>query len=85
MTEHETQVLYEALKRNVPNYFDKLVRKYQKKKDMILTCFDIASNGADHSYQDEINRLYNTCCSLMNETEKYMLNYICLIRHKEQM
>ena len=85
MTEHETQVLYEALERNAPSYLDRLKRKYQKKKDMIMTCFDIATNGADHIYQDDINRLYNTCRSLMNETETYMLNYICLIRHKEQV
>ena len=84
MTKDEKNLIYNALRRNTPDYFDKLMQKVNKKREMILTCIEIASNGNDDGYQDEVNRLYNTCCSLMNKTETYMLNYICLIKHKEQ-
>ena len=84
MTKDEKNLIYNALRRNAPGYFDKLMQKVNQKREMILTCIEIASNGNDDGYQDEVNRLYNTCCSLMNKTETYMLNYICLIKHKEQ-
>ena len=84
MTKDEKNLIYNALRRNTPDYFDKLMQKVNQKREMILTCIEIASNGKDDGYQDEVNRLYNTCCSLMNKTETYMLNYICLIKHKEQ-
>lgn len=85
MTKDEKHLIYRALEKNCPEYFNKLMGKIQKKRDMILTCIEIASNGRNEGYQDEVNRLYNTCCSLMNQTETYMLNYICLIKHKEQV
>lgn len=85
MTEQERRSLYEVLKRYAPNYLNRLESRYRKKRDMIMTCLDIASNGTDISYQDEVNRIYNTCCSMMNKTETYMLNYICLIRHREKV
>lgn len=85
MTKDEKNLIYYALRRNTPDYFDKLMQKVQQKRDMILTCFEIASNGENDEYQDEVNRLYNTCCSLMSKTETYLLNYICLIKHKEQV
>ena len=59
--------------------------KVQQKRDMILTCINIASDSENVGYQDDVNRLYNTCCSLMNQTETYLLNYICLIKHKEHI
>jgi len=52
---------------------------------MILKCINVACQRYNTAYQDDINRIYYTCRSLMNDTEKYMLNYICLIRHKEQV
>jgi len=85
MTKDEKQLIYNALKQNAPDYFDKLMQKVQQKREMILTCIEIASNGKNEGYQGEINRLYNTCCSLMNKTETYILNYICLIKHKERV
>lgn len=85
MTKQERRSLYEVIRRYAPNYLNRLESRYKKKRDMIKTCFDIASNGMNTSYEDEVNRLYNTCCSLMNQTETYMLNFICLIMHKEQV
>lgn len=85
MTKDEKHLIYRALEKNCPEYFNKLMRKVQQKRDMILTCIEIASNGMNKGYQDGVNRLYNTCCSLMSQTETYMLNYICLIKHKEQV
>ena len=52
---------------------------------MILACIDIVGRSVNTSDQNEVNRLYTTCCSMMNETETYMLNYICLIKHREQL
>lgn len=85
MTDYERQVILEAIKRNAPNWYVRMNQKQQKKRDMILTCISIASDRENIGYQDEVNRLYNTCCSLMNQTETYMLNFICLIKHKEQV
>lgn len=85
MTKDEKHLIYNALERNCPDYFNKLMGKVQQKRDMILTCINIASDSENVGYQDDVNRLYNTCCSLMNQTETYMLNYICLIKHKEQV
>lgn len=85
MTKDEKHLIFRALEKNCPEYFNKLMGKIQQKRDMILTCINIASDRENLGYQDEVNRLYNTCCSLMNQTETYMLNYICLIKHKEQV
>ena len=85
MTDYERQVIVEAIKRNAPKWYEQLQLKQQKKHDMILACIDIASRNDNTDYQDEVNRIYNTCCSLMNQTETYLLNYICLIKHKEQL
>lgn len=85
MTDYERQVILEAIERNAPQWYVRMNQKQQKKREMILTCIDIASRSENDLYQDEVNRLYNTCCSLMNQTETYMLNYICLIKHKEQV
>ena len=85
MTKDEKHLIYRALEKNCPDYFNKLMGKVQQKRDMILTCINIASDSENVGYQDDVNRLYNTCCSLMNQTETYMLNYICLIKHKEQI
>lgn len=85
MTESEKQSLYEAIRRNAPNCYYKIVRKLEQKRTMILSCIEIASQSNNSGYQEEINRIYNTCCSLMNKTETLMLNFICLIKHKEQI
>ena len=85
MTDYESRVIIEAIKRNAPKWYEQLILKQQKKRDMISACIDIASRNVNIDYQDEVNRIYNTCCSLMNQTETYLLNYICLIKHKEHI
>ena len=85
MTDYERRVIVEAIKRNAPKWYEQLILKQQKKRDMISACIDIASRNDNIDYQDEVNRIYNTCCSLMNQTETYLLNYICLIKHKEHI
>lgn len=83
MTEEEKQMLYEAIKRNVPDYFDRLQQKLQQKRDLIQNCIEIASHY-DDDYQDEINTLYKSSHVFLNVTEIVLLNYICLIKHKER-
>ena len=85
MTDYERRVIVEAIKRNAPKWYEQLIKKQHLKRDMISACIDIASRNDNTDYQDEVNRIYNTCCSLMNQTETYLLNYICLIKHKEQI
>ena len=84
MTEVEKQMLYEAIKRNVPDYFDRLQQKLQQKRDLIQNCIAIASHY-DDDYQDEINTLYKSSHVFLNVTEIVLLNYICLIKHKEHL
>ena len=85
MTENERQSLCEAIKRNAPDWYKRLKKRFEQKRRLILTCIDIASRNDNDYSQNEVNRLYNTCCSLMNQTETYLLNYICLIKHKEHI
>lgn len=85
MTDYESQVIIEAIKRNAPKWYDRLIYKLRQKQDTIQACIDIACNLKSDCYQGEVNRIYTTCCSMMNKTETYMLNYICLIKHKEQV
>lgn len=85
MTDYERRVIVEAIKKNAPKWYEQLILKQQKKRDMIWACIDIASRNDNIDYQDEVNMIYNTCCSLMNQTETYLLNYICLIKHKEHI
>lgn len=84
MTDYERRVIVEAIKRNAPKWYEQLIQKQHLKRDMISACIDIASRSDNNNYQNEVNRIYNTCCSLMNQTETFMLNYICLIKHREQ-
>ena len=83
MTEEEKHLLYEAIKRNVPDYYDRLQQKLQQKRDLIQNCIVIASHY-DDDYQDEINTLYKSSHVFLNVTEIILLNYICLIKHKER-
>ena len=85
MTEHERQSLCQAIKRNAPDWYKRLKKRLEQKRKLIITCIDIASRSDNTYCQDEVNRIYNTCCSLMNQTETYLLNYICLIKHREQL
>lgn len=85
MTESEKQSLYDAIRRNSPDYFKILSQRLDRKRKMIADCIELASISDNTAYKDEINRIYNTCCSLMNETETFLLNYLCLIKHKQHI
>lgn len=85
MTEYEKEVIIQAIKRNAPCWYEKINQRLEQKRKMILACIDIAGRSDNTSDQNEVNRLYTTCCSMMNQTETYMLNYICLIKHREQL
>ena len=85
MTEDEKKQLYEAIKRNAPDWFERIKQQLVLKKAVISNCIAIASHSDDDDYQEEINRVYNTVRCPMNDTETILLNYICLIRHKEHV
>ena len=85
MTDYERQVLVDAIKRNAPKWYDQLIQKQHLKRDMISACIDFASRSDNTCSQTEVNRIYNTCCSLMNQTETNLLNYICLIKYREHL
>ena len=85
MTEYERQSLCEAIKKNAPEWYKRLKKRFEQKRKLIISCIDIASRDDNTYSQNEVNRIYNTCCSLMNQTETYMLNYICLIKHREKL
>ncbi len=85
MTEVEKKTLFEALKRIAPDWLERATRQLNQKKAMISTCLDIAYHSDSPDYQDEINDEYNRFRCPMNQTEVILLNYICLIRHKEHI
>ena len=85
MSDNEKRHVLIALKTNCPVYYNKLLQRLQKKKDMIYKCIDIACQADNSDYQADINTVYRSCCSLMNETETFLLNYLCLIKHKEHI
>ena len=82
MTDVEKQSLYEAIKRNAPAWYEKTMQDIEQKKNTISTCIKIAKSYND-DYQDKINKEYNASGCHLNDTETILLNYICLIRHKE--
>lgn len=83
MTESEKQSLYEAIRINAPEWYERTVQKLGQKKAVVSSCLYIAGHNED-DYRDEINRTYNSAKGLFNETETILLNYLCLVRHKEQ-
>ena len=85
MTDKEKQDLLEAIKRNAPKWYERIKERINQKKTLISNCIGIASHSDNEDYQNEINRMYNTDKSLLNETETILLNYVCLIRHKEHI
>ena len=84
MTEDEKQRLYEAIKRNVPDYYELLQQRLHQKRELALCCISIATNS-DGDYQNEINEAYKATKVRFNYTETILLNYICLIKHKEHV
>lgn len=83
MTEIEQQRIINALKRDVPNYYELLKQRMENKRNVILNCLDISSNSVSEHYQEDINRIYNQSRIPFSDAEIILLNYICLIRHKE--
>lgn len=84
MTEAERSILIDALKRDVPYYYERIKQRTQLKKEMISKCIRIASSYDNNDYKTEIKRLlYSRSRARLSETELILLNYICLIRHKE--
>ena len=85
MTEVEQQALYDAIKRNAPEWYRKTTERLNQKQAIVSSCLKLASRGDDSDYQKEINRTYNTSGCLLNNTETILLNYLCLIKHKEHL
>ena len=83
MTEAERSILIDALKRDVPYYYERIKQRTQLKKEMISKCICLASSCDNNDYQTEIKRLCSSSRARLSETELILLNYICLIRHKE--
>jgi hypothetical protein len=85
MTEVEQQALYEAIKRNAPEWYRKTVERLNQKRAIVSSCLKLATHSDDSGYQKEINRTYNDAGCLLNDTETILLNYLCLIKHKEHI
>ena len=68
MTESEKQSLYEAIRINAPEWYERTVKRLGQKKAVVSSCLYIAGHN-DEDYQDEINRTYNSAKGLFNETE----------------
>ena len=83
MTDIEQRQIINALKRDVPRYYEILRQRVENKRNVILNCIDIASHSGDDHYQEDINRIYNQSRIPFTDTEVIILNYICLIKHKE--
>ncbi len=85
MTDDEKQVIVEAIKKNAPDWYERIKQNQSQKRDMILSCLHIASRNYSADYQDEINQIYNACRSRLSEVETILLNYLCLIKYKEHL
>ena len=83
MTDKERDMLIETLKRDVPQYFERLRQRVMVKTELLKKCINIASSDNDN-YQTQINNIYNSTQIYLSDVEVVLLNYICLIRHKEK-
>lgn len=84
MSEEEQKWLLEAIKINAPAWYERLKKSSALKKSLISDCID-ASRNEDDGYQDQINQLLHSCQTKLNDNELILLNYVCLIRHKEHI
>ena len=84
MTIDEGQLL-EKIRENAPEWYDRIMKKHELTRTTIIRCIDIAANSDNPNYQTEINELYNTSQVNLNEPEMVILNYVCLIKHKEHV
>lgn len=82
MTKQEEEIIIQAIKQNAPQWYQKLKTRLVKKQSMISECIEIACSN-DPGYQDEINRVYHSYQVKLNDVETILLNYLCLIKHKE--
>ena len=85
MTEDEQIRILQTIKQNAPHYYLRLRKRLRRKRQMISKCIDIASRSDEVDYQSQINGIYNTSSSQLNYTERILLNFICLIKHKEHI
>ena len=85
MTASEGQVILDAIKRNAPGWFERMRVEQAKKREMLSRCIDIACRSDNEGYQDEINGVYNASPFRLSEPDLILLNYICLIKHKEHI
>ena len=85
MTEDEQKMLLEAIKRNAPVWYERIRTKQEQKKSVISTCINIAGGSDCDDYQNEINRLLQNGQTKLNSREQILLNYVCLIKHKESL
>lgn len=85
MTEVESQSLYEAIKRNAPEWYEETVERLIQKRAIVSSCLKLANRSGNSNYQEEINRTYKDAGCLLNDTETILLNYLCLIKHKEHL
>lgn len=85
MTEVESQSLYEAIKRNAPEWYEKTIGRLHQKKAIVSSCLKLASRSDISDYQEEISKAYKDAGCLLNDTETVLLNYLCLIKHKEHL
>lgn len=77
--------LLKAIRRNAPEWYERLKRNQELKRTTISNCIDIAANSDNRHYQDEINDMYNSSHINLNESELVILNFLCLIKHKEHI
>lgn len=82
MSEEEQKRLLEAIKINAPAWYERLKKNSALKKNLISDCINISCND-DDDYQARINQLLQSCQTKLNDNELILLNYVCLIRHKE--
>ena len=85
MTQDEQLRLLQSIKRNAPHYYERLRQRLRHKRQMISKCIDIARCSDEADYQSQINGVYNTSHCQLNYTERILLNFICLIKHKEHI
>lgn len=81
----DEEQLINAIKRNAPDWFNRLQNRQIEKRGMITKCLNIARKSDTDDYKDIINNTYNSGTIRLNEAEIILLNYICLIKHKEHV
>lgn len=82
MSFEEEQIILRAIKENAPQWYIKIKKNVAQKRSMITKCVEVSCN---ENYQEEINKIINSSQVYLNDQERILLNYICLIKHKEYL